>query len=143
MWLIQSGNKIICSCGNDIFISMGDVFGFTAVECIKCGYSNSIMNNSLVAKKLLSPLGEDYCKIFGKVIEEETIFTDGVVMVDYLLFTEFDTVIIFSAKDRLDKVVIAKEEAIKNERFERATRLKIEEQIINCTLRQQKQFLML
>ena len=143
MWLVQQDNQIICSCGNDIFISMGDIFGYTAVECIKCGCSNSIMDNSLTSEKLLSQYGEDYCKIFGKILVEQTIFEDGVLIVDYLLFTEFDTAIMVSAKDRLDKVMVAKEEAIKNERFEKAGRLSREELIINCTLRQQKGFLML
>jgi len=144
MQLLQNNDgSLNCSCGNNIFVTMGDDFGFTMVECIKCENKAFIMDTSLIAEKLLSPRGEDYCKVFAQVVSVSTIFEYATVMVDYLLFTEFDTAVMVSAKNRLEKIVLAKEEAIKNERYERAARLKIEEQIISCILLQQKHFLML
>lgn len=75
--------SLVCSCRNDIFISMGDDFGFTLVECTECSYRNSIMDSSLIAKKLLSPYGEDYCKIFGVVLSIGSFLEDSIVIVDY------------------------------------------------------------
>ncbi len=143
MWLIQKDEQIICSCGNDTFISMGDNFGFTTVECIKCGIRNSIVDSHLSAEKLLSSHGEDFCKVFGRVIEKQTIITDGYLIVNYLVFTEFDTKVIISAKDRLDRIIMAKDDAIRKEFYKKAGILKVEEEIINWAYIQQKTFHML
>lgn len=139
MPLIQQENQLICSCGNGIFITMGDDFGFTVVECEKCAVRTSILESSLIAEKLLSPRGEDYCKIFGRV--DDTVLAGGIAIVDYLLFTEFDTAVIISAINRLERVVAAKHEAVANQWFERAARLRDEERIIHSVLQQQNKFL--
>ena len=133
MAFIQQENQLVCSCGNDIFISHGDEFGFTVVECKKCGSRTSIMNSTLIAVKLLSAYGEDFCRIFGNII-------DDIVMVDYLLFTEFDTAVIISPYHRLDRIISAKQEAVSNQWFERATRLRDEERIIHRALQRQSKF---
>ncbi len=141
MLLQNYDGSLVCSCGNDIFVTQGDDFGFTIIECIKCDKKTSIMESSLFADKLLSPLGEDYCKVFGRVIEDETL--GGIVMVDYLLFTEFDTAVMVSVDDRMKKIRLAKDNAVKNERYELAARLRQEEKVVECILQQLNKYLML
>jgi len=138
MWLIQREEQIVCSCGSDTFIPMGDDFGFTMVECVTCGSRNAIMDSAISAKKLLSPKGEEHCRIFGQVVSNGSVFEDGIVSVDYLLFTQFDTAVMVSAKHRLNKVLLAKAAAIENEWYERAAMLRKEEQIISCVLFREK-----
>ncbi len=96
------------------------------------------MDSSLTAAKLASPKGEDCCKVFGKVISDGSVFENGIVSVDYLLFPQFDTAVMVSANDRLNRILAAKEEAVKGERYERAAQLRKEEQIIRCTLIREK-----
>src|SRR4051812_36797231 len=138
MWLIQREQQIVCSCGNDTFTSMGDNFGYTTVECVVCENRNSIVDSSLNVSKLLSPMGEDFCKVLGKVVSNGNTFEDSIVSVDYLLFTKSDTAVMVSVQDRLKKILLAKEEAIAIERYEQAARLKKEEQIICCILIREK-----
>lgn len=134
MWLIQREHQIVCSCGSDTFISMGDDFGFTMVECVTCANKNSIMDSAVSAKRLPSPKGEEHCTVFGKVVSNASVFEDGIVSVDYLLFTQFDTAVMVSAIHRHNKILLAKEDAIENERYERAAVLRKEEQITSCVL---------
>ena len=141
MLLQNYDGSLVCTCGNDIFVTHGDDFGFTIIECIKCDKKTSIMESSLFAEKLLSPRGEDYCKVFGRVIEEETL--GGIVMVDYLLFTEFDTAVMISVEDRMKKIRLAKNNAVKNEWYEMAARLRQEEKVAECILQQLNKYLML
>jgi len=62
MRLLQNNDgSLVCTCGNDIFATMGDDFGFTAIECIKCNQRTSILESTLIAEKLLNAYGEDYC----------------------------------------------------------------------------------
>jgi len=97
--LLQDDKKLVCSCVNDIFITHGDEFGFTLIECIKCGDRIPIVKSTLKPYKLLSPYGEDYCRVYGCVLGE------GIV-VDYLVFTEFDTKVIISIEDRIERIKI-------------------------------------
>ncbi len=123
MRLVQKDNQLLCSCGNDVFIPMGDKFGFTVVECKECGNSTTIMESSLIAEKLLSPYGEDYCKVIGRV-------DTGIVMVDYFVFTEFDTAIMVSVNERIEKIKLAKQEAIRTQWLEELAILKEESRTI-------------
>ena len=123
MSLVQKDNQLLCSCGNDVFIPMGDKFGYTVVECKACGNSTTIMESSLIAEKLLSPYGEGYCKVFGLVYTE-------IVMVDYLVFTEFDIAMMVSVNDRIEKIKLAKQEAIRNHLLEELALLKEESRTI-------------
>jgi len=113
---------------------MGDDFGFTVIECIKCGERTSIIQSTLIAEKLLNAYGEDYCKVFGRV--DDAILDGGIVMVDYLEFTEFQTKVTISIDDRMKKIRLAKNYAVKNQWFEKAAQLRKEEKIIECLLRQ-------
>lgn len=121
--LPNSDGSLNCSCGNDIFSTFGDTFGITKIECTQCNNRTSIIESTLVAEKLLSPLGEDYCKVYGT-------FENDVLFIDRLVFTEFQTEITISANDRLTMIRTAKEDAIKNEWFERAAKLREEEKAV-------------
>ena len=57
MRLLQNyDGSLVCTCGNDIFATMGGDFGFTMMECINCNERTSILASTLTAKKLLAPL---------------------------------------------------------------------------------------
>ena len=138
MKLLQNyDGSLVCTCGNDIFATMGDDFGFTVIECIKCNERTSILDSTLIAGKLLNALGEDYCKVYGRV---DNSVLGGIVMVDYLLFTEFQTKVTISIDDRMKKIRLAKDYAVKNQWFERAAKLREEERIIECILRQLEKY---
>ena len=134
----RSRGSLVCLCGNDIFATMGDAFGFTAIECVNCNEKTSILESTLMAEKLLNALGEDYCKVFSRI--DNTILGGGIVMVDYLVFTEYQTKVTLSIDDRLQKIILAKEDAINKEWYERAARLRDEERIIECVLRQLEKY---
>lgn len=125
----NSDGSLTCSCGAELFSTMGDNFGITIIECVKCNNRTSIIESTLIAEKLLSPLGEDFCRPYAN-IESDVLF------VDRLVYTEFQTEVSISASDRLALIRTAKEEAIKNEWFERAARLREEENIVERILRQ-------
>lgn len=137
MGFVQSGTNLICKCGSETFITMGDQFGFTVVECSGCESKVSLIESTLIAEKLLSAYGEDYCKVYGRI--DDTI-PGGIAVVDYLLFVEFETAVIVSAKYRLEKVRQAKQHAIENQWYERAARLRDEENIIERILQQERKF---
>ena len=142
MRILQNNDgSLVCTCGNDIFATMGDDFGFTAIECIKCNQRTSILESTLIAEKLLNAYGEDYCKVFGRI--DDTILGGRILMVDYLVFTEFQTKVTLSVDDRLQKIILAKEDAINKEWYERATRLREEEKVIECILRQLNKYRMI
>ena len=135
MRLLQNyDGSLVCTCGNDIFATMGDDFGFTVIECIKCNKRTSILESTLIAEKLLNALGEDYCKVFGRIYDSG--LGGEIVFVDYLLFTEFQTKVTLSIDERIQKIRLAKEDAINKEWYERAARLREEERIIDYILRQ-------
>jgi hypothetical protein len=138
MGLAESGNILICKCGNEIFTTMGDQFGFTVVECNECESRISIIESTLIAEKLLSPYGEDYCIVYGRI---DDAIAGGIAVVDYLLFIEFETAVLVSAKDRIEKVRLAKQDAVEKQWFERAARLRQEEKIIERILQQENKFL--
>ncbi len=106
---------------------MGDTFGITIIECTKCNSRTSIIESTLIAEKLLSPLGEDYCRVYGT-------FQNDFLFVDRLVFTDFQTEVLISANDRLTQIRTAKLDAIKNEWFERAAKLREEEKIVERIL---------
>ena len=118
---------------------MGDDFGFTVIECIKCSERTSILESTLIAGKLLNPLGEDYCKVYGRL--DYSILGGEIVFVDYLLFTEFQTKVELSVDDRMKKIRLGKDYAVKNQWFEKAARLRKEERIIEFILRQLDKYL--
>jgi len=123
----KSDGSFTCSCSAELFITMGDDFGITTIECIKCNNRTSIIESTLVIEKLLSPLGEDFCKAYGT-------FENDVLFIDRMVFTEFQTEVNISANDRLNQIRAAKEDAVKNEWFERAAKLREEEKIVERVL---------
>jgi len=129
---MQNDNSLVCACGNDIFVTYGDNFGFTVIQCKNCDNRISIVESSLIAEKLLSAYGEDYCKAYGKNDK-----------IEYLVFTEFETKVVISIADRKNRIKLAKDEAVKNQWYERAARLRDEERKIYLILQQQNKFLML
>lgn len=121
--ILKSDGSLTCPCGAEQFTALGDDFGITTIECTKCNNRISLIESTLIAEKLLSELGEDYCKVFGH-------YDHDILIINRLVFTEFQTEVTVSIDDRLNNIRIAKKVAIDEEWFERAFKLREEEKLL-------------
>lgn len=133
----MNNDSFKCECGNDIFITFGDGFGFTRVDCKECGKTYSLIETDIIPRKLLSPAGDDYCRVYGcltNVPERDY----KILVYDYLIFTEEGYKNDLNIENRIENIRKAKNEAVTKEWYEKAARLRDEENLALRALKRQK-----
>ena len=135
----MNSNSFKCDCGNDIFITFGDSFGFTQVDCKECGKTYFLIETDIIPKKLLSPAGDDYCRVYGCLIDvPERNYK--ILVCDYLVFTEEVYRTGLNIENRISLIRKAKNEVVAKEWYERAARYRDEEILAVRGLERQKEF---